>query len=663
MKLQWLKASFAALLLWSLLLNSLPVKAQGEIVTSEDISGGSSVFVFRKSSKAPQAKFAPKAKPKRGKVEKAETRKKFDVEAKKVTPQRKKITAKVTATPKPTPKPSPGKPTPKPTPIKTMSPEDASNAIGVGAEIYLERGEVDKAIGGFQEAIKLYSANTLAKEGLSEALTVKGEKVAASDGFDYAIPYYEKAVANNPNNAVALARLGAAYEELEDDAKAFEYYQKAVAANPNLTTIYAPLGIGYYQRGEIEKADQLLTKAVAVSNDDYQTQYLLGLIHYKKNRDEQAIAAFKRTLELKNDFAEAHYFLGEVYDRNKRDNEAFEQYNEAVKDNPKYAEAWFDLGAAYFNKERYQDAINAYQKAVQFNNANYEAHANLADVYRVLAYNTIVKNIQDEKLRNELYGKAEGSYRTATDLAENNPKAKEDRTGMAELYNKYGFVLGRLLKWNSAIAALNKSISYNPDATDYTNLGWAYYNASQVDARNKQNESAKAKLEQGRDFLQKAVAMDKNSKAAYMNLGVTQNELGDYAGAIDSMKKCLSLQPDWFLALNELGYAYRGTGDLGEAVKNFKRASEIAEKKLSGAKSELDKAIGNAQVTNSLYNWATTEVDRGNEKEARKVQDKLRKYNPNMANAIEAQIINKIKNKASNEMQKRNPLNKIRLPY
>ncbi|MEK7725441.1 MAG: hypothetical protein AAB336_13895, partial [Acidobacteriota bacterium] len=70
MKFQWFKAFFSALLLWSLLLNSIPVMAQGEMVTSEDISGGSSVFVFRRSSKAPQAKFAPKSKPKRNKTEK-----------------------------------------------------------------------------------------------------------------------------------------------------------------------------------------------------------------------------------------------------------------------------------------------------------------------------------------------------------------------------------------------------------------------------------------------------------------------------------------------------------------------------------------------------------------------------------------------------------------
>ncbi|MEK7723760.1 MAG: tetratricopeptide repeat protein, partial [Acidobacteriota bacterium] len=568
-------------------------------------------------------------------------------------------------TPKPTPKPSPGKPTPTPTPddVKTATAEEASNAMGAGAEVYLERGEIDKAIKLFKDSLQLYPGNTLAKGGLSEALTRKADAIFDTDGPDLSIRYYDEAIAYNPNNAEAIAGLGAVYEALDKDQQAFEYYEKAVAINPNFTELYAPLGIGYYQKGEIDKADELLTKAVAARNNDYQTQYLLGLIHYKKNRDKQAEEAFKAAIKLNKDFADPHYFLGEVYDRNNRPNEAFEEYNLATQINPKYAEAWFDLGAAYFNRERYQEAINAYSKSIQFNNANYEAHANLADVYRLLGYNIAGKTRKDEDDKRNFYSLSEASYRTATDMAESNAKAKEDRTAMAELYSKYGFVLGRLAKWNSSINALNKALSFNPDAFDYTNLGWAYYNAAQVDLRNKQDAPAKSKLALGRDVLQKAVQMDSKSKAAYMNLGITQSDLGDYNGAVESLKKCISLQDDWFSAHNELGLAYRGAGNFGEAVKSFTRASDIAEKGLSKVKSELERNLLTQNVTSGLYNLAVTEIDRGNEKEARKAQDRLRKYNPNMANAIEAQILNKLKGKVSNEIQKRNPLNNIRLPY
>lgn len=673
MKIQWLKAFFSVLILWSLLMNSIPVSAQGEIVTSEDISGGSSVFVFRRSSKAPQAKFAPKSKPTRSKTQKTKDGNALKGQLAKVTKPRPKPTPKTT--PKPTPQQGGKKPTP--TPIKNAGQEEASNGIALGADVYLERGDIEKAISGYEQALKLYPKNEYAKTGLSEALTKKASNLPESDA-DLAVPIYQKAIANDPNNASAYAGLGVAFETLNDEKAAFENYEKAIGLNPALSELYTPLGINYYQKGELAKSEEFLNKAVSAGIDGDQTQFLLGLLKYKNKDYDGAIAALKKASTLNPQLAEAHYYMGEIYDLKKMEKESFEQYLKATQVNPKYAEAWFDLGVAYFNNEKYDDAINAYKKAIEFDNTNFEAHENLADIYRLQASNVVVKSKQDETTKKDLFGMAEGSYRTATDLVEGNPKnakAKENKTAMAELYSKYGFVLGRLSKWNSSVTALNKAVSYNPDAFDYSNIGWAYYNSSKVDlqkANSKETSEAektqlkaqsKQKLEQGKVALQQAVARDPQSKAAYMNLGVTQNDLGDFAGAIESMKKCLDLQQDWVLALNELGIAFKGLGDLGEAVNNFRKASDLAEKNLSKLKNELDRFRVIQQLSDGLFNLAISEKERGNDKEAKKAQDRLRKYNPNMANMLEAIFLSNIKNKVENKIQEKNPLNRIRIPY
>lgn len=677
MKIHWLKAVFSMLILWSFLLNSIPVKAQGEIVTSEDISGGSSVFVFRRSSKAPQAKFAPKSKPKRSAEQKKNDRKKLEDKIALKPPPPRKPKPKPTVTQTPTPG---GKKTPTPK-IITVSQKQASMALTKGAETHLDSDKKDsgfeKAIPMFKQAIQLDPENDSAKIGLSRALTKKARSYPESDA-DFAIPVYEEALKNDSENAYAFAGLGAAYEVMERDDLAFENYVKAINLDPDLSELYTPLGITYYQKGELAKAEEFLNKAVSAGIDGDQTQYLLGLLKYKNQDYDGAIAAFKKASAFNPQLAEAYYYLGEVYDLKKMDKESFEHYIKATQVNPKYAAAWFDLGVAYFNRERYEDAINAYSKAIQFDNTNFEAHENLADIYRLQAYNTNIKSKQDEDQKKQLYGKAEGSYRTSIDLIETvkeNAKAKENRTAMAELYSKYGFVLGRLSKWNNSIDALNKAVSFNPDSFDYSNIGWAYYNSAQVDlktAKRKEtpepqktelNSQAKLKLENGRQALEKAVAMDKNSKAAYMNLGVTQNDLGDFAGAIESMKRCLELQNDWVLAFNELGIAFKGTGNLAEAAKNFRRASDLAEKNLSKLKNDLDRRITIAQLSDGLFNLAITEKERGNDGEAKKVQDRLRKYNPNMANMLEAIFLSNVKNKVNNEIQKKNPLNKIRIPY
>src|SRR4051812_30959330 len=79
----------SGLILWSFLFNSMPVYAQkGEIVSSDDISGGSSVFVFRQSRKTPQAKFTARPIAKRPAPPKPPSRSNVRDQVAKVIPQR-----------------------------------------------------------------------------------------------------------------------------------------------------------------------------------------------------------------------------------------------------------------------------------------------------------------------------------------------------------------------------------------------------------------------------------------------------------------------------------------------------------------------------------------------------------------------------------------------
>ncbi|HRH43081.1 MAG TPA: tetratricopeptide repeat protein [Pyrinomonadaceae bacterium] len=415
-----------------------------------------------------------------------------------------------------------------------------------------------------------------------------------------------------------------------------------MSINPNLTELYAPVGVTYFQKGEIAKADELLTKAVAAKAEDDQTQFLLGVIRYKQNRNDEAIAALKKSISISNT-AEANYYLGELYDRKDNENEAIAAYNAAVKLNNNYAEAWGDLGALLYNRKRYQEAINAYNNAIRSQNDNYEYYENLGDVYRQL----------------KQYDKAEGPYGLAVTWAERNTKNPVDKVALADLYSKYGFVLGYQAKWGSTVDALNKAVALSPDTVDYTNLGWAYYNSAQIDIRDKAKAdklgdaassqrlgaNSKTKLENGRNALQKATALDPNFFPSFMNLGMTQTELGDYQAAIEALKRCIQLKDKWALAYNELGYAYQVSGNLNEAVNQFRKATDLDKNYATG-----------------LYNLAYTLMQKGDEKEARKIQDRLRKIDPNRANMLEIQWMNPA-NQIKQKIDSKNPLNKIRIPY
>jgi len=643
-------------LLWTLIFNSLPTGAQGDIVSSDDISGGSSVFVFRRSRAAAQSKFAGKTTAKRNKAQKDQTRN--SVQAKK---------GKSTTTRKRAPKVDPGaiatlnKPAGKPDPKKpdtaVASAEQASNVFAGAAETFLEQGNVDKALSFFIESTKLNPNNLAAKEGLSEAYTIKANSVYSTDGAFAAVPLYELAIKFNDRNDSAYAGIGTAYDELEQSDKAFENYEKALTINPDLNDLYSPVGIVYFQKGEIARADDFLSRAVAVNAEDDQAQYLLGLIRYKQNRTAEAQAAFEKSLRLKPT-AESHYYLGEVFDRLDRVDDSIREYNRAIALNPKYAEAWFDLGAAYYNRKRWDDAEKSYNRAIELKNDNYLAHEYLGDVYRQKATDTV-----DPALRLRLFRDAEASYQLAVVLATRPGVSGVDPALLAELHSKHGFVLGRISKWDNAVVALNKAVGNNSDAVDYTNIGWAYYNAAQANRINKSDAEAAANLAKAKENLEKAVALDPRAAGAYMNLGVTLSDLGEFSAAAEALKRCIELRKDWFSALNELGLAYRGLNKLDDAAERFKEAVKLSEKNYSDPGKALQRQLFKSNLTSSLYNLSLTEKQRGKDKEAKKAQDRLRELDPNLANALEAAYLMPV-NRVTNKVQQNNPLKRLpKLPY
>lgn len=577
----WVKTLFSVVVLFSFFINSFPVKAQ-DIVESDDISGGSSVFVFRQSRKAPVQKFAPRNFVARSQQQKSAARKDIRMAIARVTPPKRKT------------------PTPERVDVKqtnALTKVQLSEQVARIGQANLDAKNYDEAVKAFRSALIHNPKNVNAKLGLSEALVAKGDTAIDNNNADAALASYQEAKTLDPGNAAAAAGLGSVYETQDKTDLALQSYEEAIKLNPNLKEIYAPLGAIYYEKGEISKADEYLSKAAPSE----QTQYLLGMIRYKQNRDNEAVAALKKSLEIKPS-AEAHYYLGEVYDRMNLETQSIAEYNEAIKMNTEYTEAYFDLGAAYYNRGRYEDAIATLEKAVVKNNNSPEANQIRSNGYETLgdAYRQLKK-----------YKEAEGNYNIAIGYIDRTARQTKDPKGTAELYSKQGFVQGRLMKWGAAINSLESATKSSPDAYDYTNLGWAYYNAAQQDKAFKRETDAKNKLLQGKTVLQKAVAMNVNNAGTYMNLGLTQNDLGEYNEAVSSFEKCLQLRNNWVLALNELGFAQRYLNKLDDAVNNFRRATEL-----------------NPKYHPAFYNLAEAEFRRGNKKEAKKAQEAMLKIDP-----------------------------------
>lgn len=580
--------------LFGILAGSFPVRPQ-TVIPISDLTGGSSIFVFRSASRSAPKKFTAYSKSQRSKTQKLETVRKISrqyVALVKANPGRSRSK---TVDPNRLPE------------IPTMQKEEASRMFAGVGEYYIDNNDLDNSVKFFREAVALDDKNSNARIGLSEALALKGNELLVNDKADLSRQYFTDALEYNPNNSAAYFGLGEVLAELNKDDEAIASYEKALALNNKLTEIYVPLGILYYQKGEIKKADEILTKALAISPDNPETQYFLGLVRYAQNRNEDALTAFQRSVALDPEYAEAHFYTGETLIRLGRTAPAIEEYKKAIALKRNYLEALVRLASAYYEAENYPEAINSYKEAIKLKNDNIEAYAGLGDTYRQM----------------DNFNESESNYNLATTfIGRNKDFSKEEA---AEVYSKHGYVIGRQCdinmqknlpcKWNTAIRSLESAVALTQNPADYSNLGWAYYKSGRLDLDLAKEVEGRAKLEKAKVNLQKVIDMrPAYIEAPLMNLGMTLSDLGDYPAAIEVLSRAVEKKPDWIFAINELGAAYYG-------MKDYKNAS-----------AQFRKAVGKDEnYVWGYYNLAQTEFDAGNKGEAKKAFEKVKKLNPTLA--------------------------------
>ncbi len=564
----------ALIFLTSLLLNAVPTAAQ-DLVATNDLSAGTSVFVFRGSSKRPQERMgggslsASRSGYMRTNINKqtafSRQRRAEQVRAQQAVAAKAKAgTAKV----------------------------KLSNTLAVRAGKVLEAGDLSGAITNFRETLKVNPKNAAASAGLSQALTAKAMETAGGEDNAEAREYLQEAVKLDAKNDAAFAKLGEMDAAAGRDAEAVVNYQKALAIDPQFTSLYLPLAMAYVETGELEKAGTYIDKAEALGGDSVADARLArAKIFYKQNRNDEALAVIEKAVQDDPRNAAAYTQQGAVYSRMEKRSMAFASYKKAVDVDPEYAPAYFDLGVLYYNGEDFNNALVAYRNVVRIEPQNYKAHANLASTYRQL----------------ERFPEANAQYK----LAE--PGNRQN----AELYSEWGFCLGKTLEWDKAAERLEKAKSLNPDAIDQANVGWAYYNQAEDLKKQDRDEEAEAIFAKSKEASQKAVEIDPKLDAAYLNLGSANNSTGDYQAAKTALDEALNLRKDWVPAMNQLGLSYRGMNDLAGAVDQFNRVLRVDGNNVMG-----------------LFGLGSAESARGNKKEAKRAQDRLRKVDPKLADEL-----------------------------
>lgn len=531
-----------------------PFRASAQLIPLSSITGGSSVFVFRTVAKTTRRPST--ARPSRTKSQRIETVARIKKQYQTIARTSPRVNRAQALDPEKLPKN-----------IRLLPAAEGSKLFAGVGEFYNDKGEYDKAIEFFSDAVTLDESNITAKTGFSEALAIKGNDLLLKDQAGAAKSVFLEALQYDPKNAAAYFGLGEVYAELNKTAEAIESYENSLANNKDLTEIYVPLGILYYQDGQIAKADELLTKALAFSAESAETQFFLGLVRASQNNTDEALAAFQKAKTLDPTLAEAFFNSGEMLDRLERTADAVPDYQKATELKPNYFEAWLALAEAQFELGKYEEAIVAYNGAKRLQNNNWQVFAGLGESYR----------------RSGNFELAEANYNNATLFIANAPDYNKDTA--ADLYSKMGLSVGQQCdiniqknikcNWPVAINALKKAAELSGNPIDQVNLGWAYFRAGHQAAERRDTEAARPNLEFAVSTLQTAAASGPPAEDfALQNLAAAQIDLADYKNAIETLNKFLAKKPEMHFAKYALGVAYNKSGDLPNAEKWLRAATD-----------------------------------------------------------------------------------------
>ncbi len=126
---------------------------------------------------------------------------------------------------------------------------------------YKKKNQWDRAIGDYDEAIRL-------KPDFAFALNNRGNAYYGKGHFDRAIRDYDEAIRLKPDFAEAFSNRGNVYRKKGRIARAIEDYNKAIGLNPDDAKVFADRGLAYEKKGEPGQALR-----------DFKKAYNLGFFH------------------------------------------------------------------------------------------------------------------------------------------------------------------------------------------------------------------------------------------------------------------------------------------------------------------------------------------------------------------------------------------------
>jgi serine/threonine-protein kinase len=247
-------------------------------------------------------------------------------------------------------------------------------------ENYDRAENVDRALGVFQEALRVDGNYAPALTGLGEAYWRKYESTHDPEWIGLGLKSCERALALDPQLAAARVCLGTVLNGTGRHELALGAWQRAVDLEPTSDAAFRGLAFTYQQLGKPSEAEETFRRAIGLRPHYWGGYTWLGTFYYRQARYAEAEQMFKQVVGLAPDSFLGYSNLGGLYVVMGRYAKAIEMLERSVAIRPT-ARAYTNLGTAHFYLKAYAEASRAYEQAAKLEERSPVHWWNLGDAY------------------------------------------------------------------------------------------------------------------------------------------------------------------------------------------------------------------------------------------------------------------------------------------
>ena len=218
-------------------------------------------------------------------------------------------------------------------------------------------------------------------EQYAEAHFDRGLAHADKGDCDKAIADYTEAIRLDPKYAKAFNNRGAAYRKKGELAKSMADITKAIQLDPKLAEAYSNRGVSWGEKGDLDKAITDFTEAIRLDPKLAIAFRHRGVAYAQKNDIERSIADLAEAIRLDPKNADAYYSRAISYQEKGDLDKAIADFSEAIRLNPKDVAAFNNRGATYSDKGEPDRAITDFTEAIRLDPKHVKAYSNRAFAY------------------------------------------------------------------------------------------------------------------------------------------------------------------------------------------------------------------------------------------------------------------------------------------